>query len=129
MASVTRPIADQSAFVIRHNMARIKLLTVAGPLLSHAAQAKRIVRLLKNRGSWGIERPLVMLAVHSDNEQAAAEQFQSGAAGDLARYIIVRQKGHNETVGNAIDLFRQEFDPATDPFTAKRQNLYLTRQL
>jgi hypothetical protein len=128
MASVTCSIADQSVSVIRNNMARIKLLTVAGPLLYHGAQANRVVRLLENRQSWGIERPLVMLAVHSDNEQSAAEQFQSGSARDLARYIIVRQKGHNETVGNAIDLFRQKFDPAADPFTAKRQSLYLTRR-
>src|SRR5688500_13110268 len=103
MASATCAIVDRSASVVRKNMAKIKLLTVAGPLLCHAAQADRVVRLLKNRRSWGIERPLVMLAVHSDNEQAAAERFHSGAAGDLAQYIIVRQKGHNETVSNAID--------------------------
>jgi hypothetical protein len=63
MASVTCPIADQSVSVIRNNMARIKLLTVAGPLLYHGSQAHRVVRLLENRRSWGIERPLVMLAV------------------------------------------------------------------
>jgi hypothetical protein len=128
MASAIRPIADQSAFVIRKNMAKIKLLTVAGPLLCHAAQANRVVQLLENRRSWGIERPLVMLVVHSDNEQVAAEQFQVGTAGDLGRFIIIRQKGHNETVSNAIDLFRQQIDPTADPFTAKRQSLYLTRR-
>lgn len=128
MATATCPIADQSASVIRKNMARINLLTVAGPLLCHAAQANRVVRLLENRRSWGIEQPLVLLAVHSDNEEAAAEQFQLGAARDLARYIIIRQNGHNETVGHAIELFRQHFAPDADPFTAKRQSLYLTRR-
>ncbi len=107
MVLATCPVVDQSASIIRQNMAKIKLLTVAGPLLCHPEQTHRIVRLLANRHSWGIERPLVMLAVHSDDEKAAAERFQSGAARDLARYVIVRQKGHNETVGHAIDLFRQ----------------------
>src|SRR5438552_13072489 len=87
MALATCLVADQSASIIRQNMAKIKLLTVAGPLLCHPAQAHRVVQLLENRLSWGIERPLVMLAVHSDDEQAAAEQFESGAARDLARYI------------------------------------------
>ena len=128
MVLATCPVVDQSASIIRQNMAKIKLLTVAGPLLCHPEQTQRVVRLLANRHSWGVERPLVMLAVHSDDEKAAAEQFQSRAARDLARYVIVRQKGHNETVGHAIDLFRQQFDPTADPFTAKRQSLYLTRR-
>jgi DNA repair photolyase len=128
MTSIPYPMADRSASVIRKNMSRIKLLTLAGPLLCHAAQTNRAIRLLENRRSWGIERPLVMLTVHSDNETAAAERFQSGSARDLARYVMVRQKGHNETVGNAINLFRRQFDPSASPFTAKRQSLYLTRR-
>jgi hypothetical protein len=128
MASAICPIVDQSAFVVRTNMARIKLITVAGPLLISAPQANRVVRLLENRRSWGIEPPLVMLAVHNDDEHAAAERFQAEAARDLARSIIVRQKGHNETVGHAIGVFREQFDPTADPFTAKRQSLYLTRR-
>ena len=104
MSATTYPLVDQSASVVRANMARLKLLTVAGPLLCHTDQADRIVRLLENRRSWGIERPLVMLAVHSDDEKVAARQFQSGATRDLAHYLIVQQKGHNETVGNAIKL-------------------------
>ena len=79
MVLATCPVVDQSASIIRQNMAKIKLLTVAGPLLCHPEQTHRIVRLLPNRHSWGIERPLVMLAVHSDDEKAAAERFQSGA--------------------------------------------------
>ena len=98
MASATCPIVDRSTSVIRQNMARIKLFTVAGPLLCHAAQANRVVRLLENRRSWGIERPLVMLAVHNNDEKVGAERFQSGVACDLARYVIVQQKGHNEIV-------------------------------
>jgi hypothetical protein len=47
--------------------------------------------------------------VHNDNEEAAAERFQAEVARDLARCIIVRQKGHNETVSNAIGLFRKQF--------------------
>jgi hypothetical protein len=128
MMLATCPAVDQSASIIRQNMAKIKLLTVAGPLLCHPEQTHRIVRLPANRHSWGIERPLVMLAVPSDDEKAAAERFQASAARDLAQCIIVRQKGHNETVGHAIDLFRQQFDPTADPFTAKRQSLYLTRR-
>lgn len=128
MASATCPVADQSSSIVRQNMARIKLFTVAGPLLCHTAQANRVVRLLENRRSWGLERPLVMLAVHSEDKRAAAERFQTGAARDLARYVIVRQKGHNETIGNAISVFRQQFDSTADPFTAKRQSLYLTRR-
>src|SRR5688500_14390117 len=126
MTAATYPIADQSASVVRQNMARIKLLTVAGPLLCHTAQTNRVVRLLENRRAWGIERPLVMLAVHNKDEMAAAKRFQSDVAGDLAQYVIVRQKGHNETIGNAIKLFRQQFDSTADAFTAKRQSLYLT---
>jgi hypothetical protein len=126
--SATCPVADQSSSIVRKNMARIKLLTVAGPLLCHAAQANRVVRLLENCRAWGLDRPLVMLAVYSDDERVAAERFQTGTAHDLARYVIIQQKGHNETVGNAIGVFRQQFDPTTDPFTAKRQSLYLTRR-
>jgi len=128
MTSEAYPIADQSASVIRNNMVRIKLLTVAGPLLCHQAQSNRVVRFLENRRSWGIESPLVMLAVHNNDEQAAADRFQSGTARGLAQFVVVQQKGHNETVGNAINLFRQQFDSTADPFTAKRQSLYLTRR-
>jgi hypothetical protein len=110
-------------FCCPQNMAEIKLLTVAAPLLCHAAQANRVVRLLEGRRSWSIERPLVVLAVHNDAEEAPTERFQAGAAGDLARYVIVRQKGHNDTVSNAIELFRQQFDPAADSFTAKTGSL------
>ena len=69
-----------------------------------------------------------MLAVHSDSENGAAERFLSGPGHQLARYSVVRQKGHSETVGNGVNLFRQEFDSTADPFTAKRQSLYLTRR-
>jgi hypothetical protein len=122
MEGAVYPMMERSVSVICDNMARIKMFTVAGPLLCNAAQEDRIVQLLKNRQAWRIEPPLVMLAVHNTDEKVAAERFQSEDAGDLARYIIVRQKGHNQTVGNAINLFRQHFDPTADPFTAKRQS-------
>jgi hypothetical protein len=123
MTAATYPIADQSASVVRHNMVRIKLLTVAGPLLCHTAQRNRVVRLLENRRAWGIEPPLVMLAVHSNDEMAAAKQFQSDVAGDLAQYVIVRQKGHNETVrgsgscGPESSLCEAYLRPETPPCT------------
>jgi rubrerythrin len=61
-----------------------------------------------------------MLAVHNDNEKAAAKQFRAEATRDLVLYIIIREKGHNETISSAIDLFRRQFVPNADPFTAKR---------
>jgi DNA repair photolyase len=69
-----------------------------------------------------------MLAVHDDDEADAAGRFQAGPAGDLARFVVKRQAGHNQTVGNAVELFRNEFVKDADPFTAKRQSLYLTNR-
>ena len=54
MASAICPIVDQSPSAIRKNMTRIKLLTVAGPLLCHAAQH---VYLLKD---WSFSSPEAM---------------------------------------------------------------------
>ena len=48
MVLATWPVVDQSASIIRQNMAKLKLLTVAGPLLCHTAQTHRILRLLEN---------------------------------------------------------------------------------
>jgi hypothetical protein len=53
------PYSGSVGFCYPRKMAKIKLLTVAGPLLCHAAQAHRVIRLLDNRRSWGIERPLL----------------------------------------------------------------------
>ena len=86
------------------------------------------MRLLRNRRDWGIQLPLLMLALHSEEEEAAAEKFRLGPARELARLATVRQEGHNETVGHAIELFRREFQSDADPFTAKRQSLFLTRR-
>ena len=44
MVSATYPLADPSASIVRQNMARTKLYTVAGPLLCHPAQVERIIR-------------------------------------------------------------------------------------
>ena len=69
-----------------------------------------------------------MLAVHDDAEADAAERFRGGPASCLARFTVKRQDGHNQTVGNAVELFRNEFNEDADPFTAKRQSLYLTNR-
>ena len=53
MGATTCGPTDLTASVVRKNMSRITLVTVGGPLLCHAAQAARIVRLLQNRRSWG----------------------------------------------------------------------------
>ena len=120
--------ADRTQEIVRDNLNRIRLLSVAGPLLCDERQAGRVLRLLCTRKRWGIDQPLVMLAVHNAEEIAAAELFQQGTAKDLARFVVKEQKGHNETVGHAIELFRSEFQEDADPFTAKRQSLYLTRR-
>lgn len=120
--------ADKTRAIVRDNLARIRLIAVAGPLLCHENQASRVLRLLQTRKAWGIDPPLVMLAVHDGDEAAAAEAFQAGAAARLARFSVKYQEGHNQTVGNAVELFRNEFLPDADPFTAKRQSLYLTNR-
>ena len=120
--------ADQTRKVVRDNLDRIRLITVAGPLLCNESQASRVLRVLQNRKRWGIEPPLVMLAVHDDDETHATARFQAGPAANLARFVVIRQDGHNKTVGNAVELFRKEFIADADPFTAKRQSLYLTNR-
>ena len=65
-----------------------------------------------------------MIAVHDDDEATAAEQFQSGSAANLARFMIKRQKGHNETVGHAIELFRIEF--ISEPIRSPRRDRAFT---
>ena len=69
-----------------------------------------------------------MMAVHNEGEESAAEEFKAGPASELARFLTIRQRGHNETVSHAIELFRQQFQPDADPFTVKRQSLFLTRR-
>ena len=120
--------SDQTREIVRENLNRIRLITVAGPLLCNEPQASRVLRVLRTRKQWGIDRPLVMLAVHNDDEADAAERFQAGPISHLARFTVKRQDGHNQTVGNAVELFRNEFVADADPFTAKRQSLYLTNR-
>src|ERR1051326_7044300 len=127
MATLT-PTIDRTKDVVRENFRRIRLISVAGTLLSNEQQQQRVIELLRTRKRWDLPTPLVMIAVHNDKERASAEDFITGSAGELARYVVKDQKGHNETVGNAIELYRQEFDANADPFTAKRQSLYLTRR-
>ena len=98
--------SDQTREIVRENLNRIRLITVAGPLLCNKSQASRVLRVLQTRKQWGIDPPLVMLAVHDDDEADAAERFQAGPASHLARFTVKRQDGHNQTVGNAVELFR-----------------------
>lgn len=119
---------DSSREIVCRNLARIKLITVAGPVLCDQKQRNRVLRLLLNRRDWGIKPPLLMFATHNEREQLASLEFQRGPARDLAEFVFTQQKGHNETVGHAIELFRQRFQDNADPFTAKRQSLFLTRR-
>jgi hypothetical protein len=43
MEEAVYPMMDRSVSVIRNNMARIKMFTVAGPLLCNADQENRVV--------------------------------------------------------------------------------------
>jgi hypothetical protein len=119
---------DRTREIVRRNLSRIKLISVAGPLLCDPRQSERVMKLLRNRQDWGIEQPLVMLALHDEREESEARRFQSGPARELARFTSVWQKGHNETSGHVIELFRREFQPNADSFIAKRHSLLLTRR-
>jgi len=119
---------DMTDAIVRRNLARIKLISIAGPLLLHEVECSRARRLLENCQAWGQELPLVMLAVHGDDESQAAAAIAAGPASGLARFITIHQRGHTETVGNAIALFRREFEPTAAPFAAKRRCLFLTRR-
>ncbi len=120
--------SENSAYISRDNLAKIKLVTIAGPLLCNPNMSERASMLLSNRARWGREMPLVMIAVHNEQELKAADRLVSTYAKHVADFRIVQQKGHNETVGNAIGLFREYFDQSADPFTVKRQSLFLTRR-
>src|SRR5206468_2795360 len=128
MEPLAEAVFDRTREIVRRNLSRIKLISVAGPVLRDPRQGERVLRLLRNRRDWGIEPPLLMLAVHDDEEEAASEEFRLGPTRELARLAAVRQEGHNKTVGHAIELFRREFQADADPFTVKRQSLFLTRR-
>ena len=119
---------DRTRQIVRDNLARIRLISVAGPIVCDERQTRRLLSLLKNRREWEIDLPLLSLAVHTPEEEDAAKAFVQGFGRELGRYVIARQNGHNESVGHAIELFRREFDPEADAFTAKRQSLFLTRR-
>jgi DNA repair photolyase len=104
------------------------LVSVAGPIVCDERQSARLLRLLRNRRAWGIEAPLLALAVHSSEEEDAAKAFVEGPGRELGHYVITRQNGHNESVGHAIEVFRGVLDPQADAFTVKRQSLFLTRR-
>ena len=119
---------DRTREIVRDNLARIRLVSVAGPIVRDERQTRRLLSLLNRRREWDIEPPLLSLAVHSSEEEDAAEAFVQGPGRQLGRYVIARQNGHNESVGHAIELFRKEFDPQADAFTVKRQSLILTKR-
>jgi len=53
MALATCLVADQSASIIRQNMAKIKLLTVAGPLLCHTVSGVSVI----SSSLWNLREP------------------------------------------------------------------------
>ncbi len=118
---------DQTTAIVRDNLAKIKLVSIAGPLLSNDSSRARVVQLLQNRRDWGNEPPVVMLAVHDEEEAGVADWFQ-GEAADLGDFVIQPQEGHNKTVGNAVSLFQNKLGPHVDVFSAKRESLHLKRQ-
>ncbi len=113
--------------IVARNLSRIRLIAVAGALLLNENQAERVLCLLRKRLEWGLGKPCVMLALHNDQEEHAGHSFAVRNS-ELAEFKIVKQTGHNETVGNAIALFRTIFSPDADVFTAKRQCVFLTRR-
>jgi len=128
MEEMTAMVDERTREIVKRNLSTIRLVTIAGPLLLHDEQRQRATALLSNRGQWGQTPPLVMLAVHNDEEEAAAKRFGLEEGGETGMCSIVSQKGHNETVGNAIALYRQKFEEAAEPFKAKRHCLFLTRR-
>ncbi len=119
---------DHTRDIVRGNLARIKLITVAGTALLHDHQADRALRVIWKRCEYGTEPPLVMIAVHNGAEANAAKAFAGRLPNGPSQCHMVRQDGHNETVGNAIRLYRERFDPHAEPSTAKRFILCLKRR-
>ena len=125
---MTTPIhPDRTSAIVSDNLKRIRLLAIAGTLLKSPSQRDRVLGLLENRQRWGLTPPFLMLAVHDDEEAEAATRFAADYGNMADEICIVRQNGHNETVGNAIQLFRQHMG-ANDVFAIKRQCLFLTRR-
>ena len=69
--------------------------------------------------------PLVMLAVHSDDEKAATERFQLGAARDLARYVIVRQRATTKRLAMLSTCFASSSIQPLTRSLPKAEHLYL----
>lgn len=122
------PQSDSTLPIVRRNLARIKLIAIAGTALLENMQADRALAVLRNRCSWGAGSPRVMVAVHNRLEAAAAESFIRRLPIQRSRCHIVPQNGHNETVGNALRLFRERIDPHAKAWAAKRMILFLVRR-
>src|SRR5437016_5520610 len=119
---------DRSRDIVRQNLARVRVVVVAGPLLASEPQRARVERLLRNRRAWGRDLPILLIATHSDAEEEIGRSFAEGAVSRVARVAVRRQAGHNESMGNAIALFQEQIDSTADVFVAKRHILSLTRR-
>lgn len=114
------------------NLARIQLIVVAATNLLEPQSQQRHFRLLLNRAKVNpAELPQLLLAAHSDEEAQAAHTFKL-ALSHLAEPVtgevrVIRQKGHNETVGHALSWLGELF-PDASLFERKRQMLYLSRR-
>lgn len=105
----------------------VRLVAVDGPLLLEPEPRKRIMRLLNNYRRWNLEKPLVMLGVHNDDERNAADVFQAEAT-DLATFNVVRQGRHNERLKNAVALYWQHIDQNARDHHLNRGILHLARR-
>lgn len=124
----SQSVQDETARVVRENLARIRLISVAGPLLINPNACARVRRLLDNRRAWGLAPPLVMLAAGGEEEVAAAKAFRNSIPSNLVCCEIVPKNGSKQAVGLAMELFRRELDPSADRFAIKRQCVFLTRR-
>src|ERR1700677_2976137 len=120
---------NRSRQIVKDNLARIKLIGVAGSVFCDSKQKPRLLSFLYCRPTANIDVPLLMVAVHRDVEESMLETYLSvNSLNNLAHVRVVRQLDHNETVGNALKLYRSEIDANVDDFTAKRHCLFLSRR-
>lgn len=121
-----KPALDSTSKQSLMNLARLKLIAVAGPLFLQKVARNRILRLLKNYMKTHNDPPLVV-PMGNAAEIAAAQQFAL-EAGPLGRFLPVYQENMNSLVGTALKMFREEFGDPGDDFQVKRQMLVLTRR-
>ena len=120
--------SDQTTTIVRDNLARIRLLAVAGPAFLDERQVDRLAAVLRNFQRFGLRAPVVVAGVHNDAETAAAEDRLRQLAPLIATWRIARQTGHTEMIGTGLQVYRELIDPEADRFTAKRHMLVLARR-